>query len=801
MRLFRLVLLAVVVGCGSSPPPVNRPRLKPDVRVLDEVALAKVVAFDQATGALELDPSLTVAPREVLVGGLSTATPHGLLRRVKSVAGTHVETEPASLEDVIAEGRIEVHQSVATSDSPTLTPLVEGVGALTKDVSKSLPGGIIVGLNDVVVGDADGDPKTKDDQVRLTASISMQPSVDLVVDVSLADGFKEVSAALSVKDEVTARITGSGGVTIKSDVTVATITWPPIVLDVGIPLVLTPELALKLGADGHAGVALKTEAVASTTARAGFGYLKGQGFGPIGEATNSSSTTALSIAGDVTLKVFAGPTLNLRLYGVAGPFMTIRGYVGLQTEAAPLPATCTWRLDVGAEVLGGVDLSGISVFGYGLDSYGGQLADFSSTLLSGACDPSAAGLNPAGLALARAYEGAKTLQALDAVPLGDGSVLTLAADPDGAWLARVRPDGSLGWQRFIPGAFTPHRAVLSNGRILLAGNFGGVTPWLARIDLEGNLVWSHLYQPSGAARGLVALDDGSAIVGGDYLDAADSKFRTWLMRVDAAGAVQWSAGYDNGQELKELRRLGDGVVMLSWTSTGSEAASVLTRVDGAGNVVWNRRATGAGAYLGGLDVDASGVIGAGGGTSTGATFARVGADGALLNAVVVNDLAQPSLEHRFLQVRAAPGGFVTVGRVGSSDSADALALQLSDALVPVWAARFGGAREDALSAIAVNADTGLWLLGDSFSFDADKRHLLLLRTTAAGSVTPSGAVTRHVFTGNINPPGATVGTVTLSPLTWEAPAGQRLPRTSSFVPAEQDEQPAALPADWTVHPL
>ncbi len=116
---------------------------------------------------------------------------------------------------------------------------------------------------------------------------------------------------------------------------------------------------------------------------------------------------------------------------------------------------------------------------------------------------------------------------------------------------------------------------------------GGQDIYLVKTDANGNLQWSKTYgtTKNEVAFGhcLQATKDGGYILTGPI--NASSKKGVFLLKIDVNGNIQWSKVYD-GNGSHGVRQTNDGGYVISGQSlTGSNI--LLIRTDGAGSVVWS----------------------------------------------------------------------------------------------------------------------------------------------------------------------------------------------------------------------
>jgi hypothetical protein len=150
----------------------------------------------------------------------------------------------------------------------------------------------------------------------------------------------------------------------------------PIEIQVGpVPVVIVPEIQLYLTGDGSISADLATGVHASLALEGGLDYSHGR-VSPVATASPSFSYTPPTIDGQATLGANLTPTLNLLIYGIAGPELAVTG--GLRFDAssdgnwaltAPISATAALE----APVLG-LDLGKKTVFSHTFSLAKGQFA-------------------------------------------------------------------------------------------------------------------------------------------------------------------------------------------------------------------------------------------------------------------------------------------------------------------------------------------------------------------------------------------------------------------------------------------
>lgn len=275
------------------------------------------------------------------------------------------------------------------------------------------------------------------------------------------------------------------------------------------------------------------------------------------------------------------------------------------------------------------------------------------------------------------------------------------------WVLRLDGAGNVVWERTFGGAEYDSGfsvAALEDGGFAVAGSTrskgaGESDIWVLRLDGAGNVVWERTFGGADvdAAGPIAALADGGVAVAG-FTTKGEGDWDFWVLRLDGAGNVVWERTFGGTEKDAPLSvvRLSEGGFAVAGEAQSKGAGGRgfwVLRLDGAGNTVWER------------------------------TFG--GAE---------DDVARPV-------VALADGGLAVAGYTKSKGAgeSDAWVLRLDGAANVVWERTFGGAGDDqARSAVAL-ADGGLAVVGYTESKGAGGQDLWVLRFAGAEEPTVVGA--------------------------------------------------------------
>jgi len=291
----------------------------------------------------------------------------------------------------------------------------------------------------------------------------------------------------------------------------------------------------------------------------------------------------------------------------------------------------------------------------------------------------------------------------------DGDVGTGHASGD-FWVARLDTARNIVWQKSFGGSqgelsanllITPDSSIVLVGSTDsndgdVTGGYGGGDYWVVKLDLNGNLLWQKALggQRFDAATDVAPAPDGGLIVSG-YTMSGDGQVTGhhgeedfWLVKLDALGNLVWQKTYGGtgSEAANSIAPTQDGGFLVAGlatvsnsdvTSTKGQGDFWVIKIDGAGNLVWQK-------IFGGSGYDQATSIGA-----------------------------------------CSDGNFIVTGFTGSNDGdvainrglTDYLAIKISPDGNLVWARTFGGTATDFPARVAPANDGGAFIVGYTTSVD------------------------------------------------------------------------------------
>jgi hypothetical protein len=254
----------------------------------------------------------------------------------------------------------------------------------------------------------------------------------------------------------------------------------------------------------------------------------------------------------------------------------------------------------------------------------------------------------------------------------------------------------------------------ADGGFIAAGYSGNTADVvLLRLTPSGNILWQKKFGGGtpDEPNTLLATDDGGCIVAGYSYSYGAGNADGWIVKLDGTGAIQWQKAYGGAthDEIKSLRKTGDGGYLAAGTTTsfGSDISGWIMKLDGAGNILW-QKIYGSGSWLMDITVTSDGGAFAGGYTRSGLWLLRINASGDVQwQKTFSGGLARAV-------ATTVDGGFVVAGAYYAygSTSYDYLVMRVDVAGNLLWQETFPAPGDQLADAVISTADGGFLVAGD-----------------------------------------------------------------------------------------
>jgi len=383
----------------------------------------------------------------------------------------------------------------------------------------------------------------------------------------------------------------------------------------------------------------------------------------------------------------------------------------------------------------------------------------------------------------RTYGGTSRDEAHAIAPTPDGGyivaggTLSFGAGYRDVWVLKLDGSGNVVWQKTYGGTGGDWAYAIiptSDGGYVVAGyteSFGAgySDVWVLKLDGSGNVQWQKTYGGTDDdwANAVVPTSDGGYIVAGatcSFGTAGACDF--WVLRLDGSGNVMWQktyggAGYDYAFAIAPTPDGGYIVAGATWSFGADNGDVWVLKLDGQGNVVWQKTYGGTNSEVGVIvPTSDGGYVVAGDTNSFGAGsfdawVLRLDGSG---NVVWQKTYGGTQWDRALAIVPTSDGGYVVAGYTNSFGAglSDAWVLRLDGQGNVVWQKTYGGTQWDRAFAIVPTSDGGYVVAGYTESFGAGGEDVWVLKLEADGTV-------RGCPSGLVRDSAASVGPTSVSP--------------------------------------
>lgn len=290
-----------------------------------------------------------------------------------------------------------------------------------------------------------------------------------------------------------------------------------------------------------------------------------------------------------------------------------------------------------------------------------------------------------------------------------GSTASVIANRTVGWALKINYDGEEMWnQTFLDGQSTELRYALkiTDGFLLIGNQFTAsedVNGYIAKVDSQGKLIWQRVIGTQRIDKLFSAISTGDSFVTfGLTQSAVNGISSAWVTKLDGDGNVVWNRTYSDLADTA----IRSGVL----TQDGSLMAAGYTNPQGKGNYDF---------YL-----------------------LKISQDGNLL----WNKTYGGSDSERACTLKSASDGYVLAGDINSATSAtDAWVLKVNLEGNPVWNTTIGGIDVDSLTDIVPSKDGSYLLTGFTFSYGAGQRDFWLTKLGSNGQVMWSRTIGNQAY--------------------------------------------------------
>ncbi len=340
------------------------PKLTVNAKAMDEATVNCLTSIS-ADGSVLIFNCITpylqaLQSGDVIIIGVTEATPYGLLRKVMNVtiegSQVTVETTQATLEDAFEEGEIIISKALTASDIKSFVPLAKGV-TLQEAMLGSVQSQTCLNLKKFLF-DADGNENTTNDQISLNGGLCLDPTVNFALGIGIhwkywvipVPTLKNLVFSVGLSESFALDLIANYTYSFDKEIPIADIYLEPIVIPPFI--VLVPNLTVFIGFKGSITAGIRTGFTQEAGLEAGLHYSHGD-WSPINSCTSSFGYSLPTLSAlEADARIYMKPQFNLLIYGVAGPYVNLEGYFESIMQPLYDPWLSLWGgIDAGVGVL------------------------------------------------------------------------------------------------------------------------------------------------------------------------------------------------------------------------------------------------------------------------------------------------------------------------------------------------------------------------------------------------------------------------------------------------------------------
>lgn len=292
---------------------------------------------------------------DIISGGITSATPDGLLRKVISISedGKSVTTSQAKYDEAIKTGTIIFESSLT---QPGIESLVCAPSVSPK-LQKSTSYNFGYDINNKVIFDKDNNPFTTYDQITADGGFdcNVSPKLKLYISEGKIDS---MYFGLDFTGKSDLKLTyKSDSLKFDNEVELWHAKFNPILVPgTPIPIIIRLNLSIYINAEGLLNSKIIAGATEDISVQGGLIYKNGSWISEQ-NFSNNFNFQQPTIDFDAQFKAGLGAKLILMTNGILGPSVGILGYLNLNANSKENP---WWKLNGGLEGLIGIDMGIIS---------------------------------------------------------------------------------------------------------------------------------------------------------------------------------------------------------------------------------------------------------------------------------------------------------------------------------------------------------------------------------------------------------------------------------------------------------
>ncbi|WP_103068731.1 hypothetical protein [Aquimarina sediminis] len=247
----------------------------------DDPLSNSIVNISENTIEFKKDTDIDFSKLEYIVSGQISKAPEGFLRKIVDITHTDdkiiVGTESAELNELTPHVEYQHIYNYDNYDQNFKSKTANGdlieYSLISDRTKKDISLGTFSISLDRVIYDADGNHSTTYDQIKARGNVTIQPSLDLKLDVFFGH-LNEFKNVVTFKNQTNLDLIWSANHSLFSQsIPIANLNLPPTTIWAGwVPIVVTHTIKVSLDASGNVSASISAGVVGTMTVRKGMHY-------------------------------------------------------------------------------------------------------------------------------------------------------------------------------------------------------------------------------------------------------------------------------------------------------------------------------------------------------------------------------------------------------------------------------------------------------------------------------------------------------------------------------------------------
>lgn len=256
---------------------------------------------------------------DFFVGGISSKTPNGIMRKVESCIESKIKTRDASLEEIIKSGELHLEKKLSTYDANNFNNDFLKSKNFEYDFHKVI---------DIIVYDQDGDSSTINDQAKIVGDFYF--NCGFTFDATFDYGIKEVEISPYLHGFLDAKIYGDLETEFYKREKLLNIPFSPIPIGTS-GIIVVPKLEVMLGVDAKMNGDFYLPFSSNGELNGKLKYDDGKWDTDWNKSLELNSENYIFNL-DCYARGFVSPNFTININGILGPFFEIEKYVELDFD-------------------------------------------------------------------------------------------------------------------------------------------------------------------------------------------------------------------------------------------------------------------------------------------------------------------------------------------------------------------------------------------------------------------------------------------------------------------------------------